>query len=85
MNKNDLNLERVLRLSRLMLHLAEEGEAGMPDVRDRVVFGVLRDSAYQLRALASSRLDEYRRRTVETGVETTFTDQRSREIHHPWN
>ena len=46
------NIIRVLRLTREMIILADEGDENRRDTSCGVLYGVLRDTAYQLRKLA---------------------------------
>jgi hypothetical protein len=48
------NIIKVLRLSRDMMLLADQGDSTRPDRSCGVLFGTLRDSAYKLRELAQS-------------------------------
>ena len=51
---NNENLQRVLRLTREMLALADEGDHDRDDDSCGILYGVLRDTAYRLRTLAES-------------------------------
>lgn len=46
------NLIRVIRLTREMLALADEGDQARNDDSCGIIYGVMRDNAYRLRALA---------------------------------
>jgi len=46
------NIKRLLQLSREMLALADEGDLARDDESCGVLYGILRDCAYRLRALA---------------------------------
>ena len=46
------NIIRVLRLTRDMMALADEGDGDRQDASCGVLYGTLRDSAYKLRELA---------------------------------
>ncbi|MBC8278558.1 MAG: hypothetical protein H8E46_10025 [FCB group bacterium] len=48
----NLNIQKVIRLSRDMMVLADEGDNNRQDRSCGVLFGTLRDSAYKLRDLA---------------------------------
>ena len=48
----NVNIIRVLRLTREMIILADEGDNNRKDKECGVLYGVLRDSAYKLRNLA---------------------------------
>jgi len=48
----NLNIQKVIRLSRDMMLLADEGDNNRQDRSCGVLFGTLRDSAYKLRDLA---------------------------------
>lgn len=56
------NLTRVIRLTREMLALADEGDRDRLDDSCGILFGILRDSAYRLRNLAE---EEQRRHESE--------------------
>lgn len=51
------NIVRVLRLTREMIILADEGDNNRKDKTCGVLYGVLRDSAYKLRNLAEQEKD----------------------------
>lgn len=55
------NLRRVLRLTREMLALADEGDMAREDDSCAVLFGVLRDEAYRLRRLAEQECEKHQR------------------------
>jgi hypothetical protein len=59
----NINLRRVIELSREMLAIADEGDRDRSDDGCGIVFGVLRDAAYRLRAIA----EEERRRHRDAG------------------
>jgi len=46
------NLQRVTRLTREMLALADEGDRDRNDDSCGILYGILRDMAYRLRSLA---------------------------------
>jgi len=46
------NIQRLLRLTRDMMSLADEGDTSRQDRSCGVLYGTLRDSAYKLRVLA---------------------------------
>jgi hypothetical protein len=52
MAHSDENLRRVIRLSREMLALADEGDRDRTDQSCGILYGILRDMAYRLRKLA---------------------------------
>jgi hypothetical protein len=54
-------IHRVLRLTREMLALADEGDLERHDDAGAVLFGVLRDSAWRLRRLAEEAAAQQRR------------------------
>ena len=54
------NLLEVLNLSEQMLHLAERGDRDRNDASCGILYGILRDSAYRLRALAQRECDHHR-------------------------
>ncbi len=47
-----MNIIKVLRLTREMIILADEGDANRKDASCGVLYGMLRDSAYKLKSLA---------------------------------
>jgi hypothetical protein len=55
------NLVRTLRLTREMLALADEGDRDRNDDSCGIIYGVLRDMAYRLRAMAESECAKHRR------------------------
>jgi hypothetical protein len=55
------NLRRALRLTRVMLSLADEGERDHKDPACAILFGTLRDMAYKLRRAAEEECDKHRR------------------------
>ena len=57
----NVNLRRVLELTREMLALADEGDRDRDDDSCGIVYGVLRDSAYRLRTLAEEECERHRR------------------------
>lgn len=48
----DLHIEHTIRLTREMIHLADQGDADREDVGCGVLYGMLRDSAYKLLRMA---------------------------------
>ncbi|MDA8165298.1 MAG: hypothetical protein M0017_09765 [Desulfobacteraceae bacterium] len=52
MDRTDDLIQRLLRLSREMIILADQGQAAAPDDGCRLLFGVLQDCAYKLRQAA---------------------------------
>jgi len=58
MPHSDENLRRVVRLSREMLALADEGDRDRDDQSCGILYGILRDMAYRLRKLAE---EEFRK------------------------
>jgi hypothetical protein len=55
------NLRRVIRMSREMLALADEGDRDRVDDSCGILFGVLRDMAYKLRGLAEQECESHQR------------------------
>ncbi len=55
------NLLRMVRLTREMLALADEGDRDRDDDSCGILYGVLRDSAYRLRELANKECEKHRR------------------------
>jgi hypothetical protein len=58
--KYNLNLRRVIRLTREMLALADEGDLDRNDNSCGILYGILRDEAYRLRHLAKRECDKHR-------------------------
>ena len=54
------NLIRTIRLTREMLALADEGDRDREDDSCGIVYGVLRDAAYQIRKLAEQECDKHK-------------------------
>ena len=54
------NLLEVLSLTEQMLHLAERGDRDRNDASCGILYGILRDTAYRLRALAKQECDHHR-------------------------
>ncbi len=57
---NNQNLLKVIRLTREMLALADEGDRDRDDASCGIIYGVLRDSAYRLRNLAEKECDNHK-------------------------
>ncbi|MEW6026426.1 MAG: hypothetical protein AB1599_03910 [Planctomycetota bacterium] len=53
-NKSDSNISKALELSRQMLVLAERGLMDSSDDSCRVLYGIIRDCAYKIKALAEN-------------------------------
>jgi hypothetical protein len=56
---NNENLLRVLRLTREMMLLADQGDEARQDDGCGVLYGTLRDSAYKIRKLAEQERDQH--------------------------
>ena len=56
----NLNIQRVLRISREMIALADEGDRDRSDSSCGVLYGTLRDTAYKLRGLAEKERELHR-------------------------
>lgn len=54
------NVRRVLRLTREMLALADEGDMDRNDDSCAVLYAVLRDAAYRIRRLAEDECEKHR-------------------------
>ena len=59
---NNVNLLRVLRLTNEMLALADEGDRDRLDDSCGILYGVLRDAAYRLRAMAEQECEGHNKR-----------------------
>jgi hypothetical protein len=53
----NVNIVRVLRLTREMIILADEGDSNRQDKSCGVLYGMLRDSAYKIKNLAEKEKD----------------------------
>lgn len=53
------NILKALELSKAMLALAEDGDTWRQDEGCGVLFGVIRDSAYKIQALATSEMRKH--------------------------
>jgi hypothetical protein len=56
----DNNLLQIMRLTQRMLALADAGDRDRDDSACGVIYGILRDSAYQLRKLAKQECEKHR-------------------------
>lgn len=54
------NLRRVLRLSRDMLALADEGDRDRNDKSCGILYGILRDTAYRIRKIAEEECEKHK-------------------------
>ena len=54
------NLLKTVRLTREMLALADEGDRDRDDDSCGILYGILRDTAYRLRALAERECSKHR-------------------------
>jgi len=59
--ENNENLVKVIRLTREMLALADEGDRDRDDSSCGILYGILRDTAYRLRKLAQEECESHRR------------------------
>jgi hypothetical protein len=55
------NLQRLLRLTREMIALADEGDRDRSDDSCGIIYGVLRDAGYKLRKLTEQECDRHER------------------------
>jgi hypothetical protein len=58
----DSNIKKTLSLVEQMIHLADEGDAHREDIGCGILYGVLRDSAYKLKALAEKEKENHIKR-----------------------
>lgn len=58
------NIQKVLRITRDMMVLADEGDSVRQDRSCGVLYGTLRDSAYKLRELAEKERDLHRKNGI---------------------
>jgi len=63
------NIRRVLRLTRDMMVLADEGDTNRQDRSCGVLYGTLRDSAYKLRELAEKEKEFHQKNGIWDTVE----------------
>jgi len=54
------NLRRTISLTREMLALADEGDRDRNDDSCGILYGIMRDTAYRLRALAQKECDKHK-------------------------
>lgn len=54
------NLKRTIQLTREMLALADEGDRDRNDDSCGILYGIMRDTAYRLRALAQQECDKHK-------------------------
>lgn len=54
------NLCRLVNLTREMMALADEGDRDRDDASCGILYGILRDTAYRLRALAQEECEKHR-------------------------
>ena len=59
-HESNENIRRVIRLSREMLALADEGDRDRVDDSCGILYGVLRDMAYKLRSLAEQECESHK-------------------------
>lgn len=59
-NPNE-NLRKTLQLSQQLLNLANSADVSRDDIGCGVLYGAMRDSAYKLRRLAESEIEEHRK------------------------
>ncbi|HHE46760.1 MAG TPA: hypothetical protein ENL08_03530 [Bacteroidetes bacterium] len=64
------NITKVLRLTREMIILADEGDNNRQDKSCGVLYGMLRDSAYKLRNLAEREKDIHKQNGLWDGDDT---------------
>lgn len=60
LSPHNQNLKRLLRLTRDMLALADEGDRDRNDASCGILYGVLRDAAYKLRNMASEECNHHK-------------------------
>ena len=58
---HDENLQRLLRLTREMIALADEGDRDRVDGSCGIIYGVLRDAGYRLRKMAEKECEKHQR------------------------
>ena len=57
---HNANLVKLLRLTREMLALADEGDRDRTDPSCGIVYGILRDTAYKLRKMADQECQRHK-------------------------
>jgi len=55
------NLVRILKLTREMLALSDEGDRDRDDSSCGIIYGILRDTGYKLRKLAEEECDKHKK------------------------
>ena len=65
MRQCDESIQKTIEISKRMLDLADEGDAGREDTGCGVLYSVLRDSAYKLRQLAELEKEAHEKGMVE--------------------
>ncbi len=62
MKKCNEILRKTLRLTEIMVELADQGDGAREDVGCGVLYGLLRDSAYKIRKVAGQEKEEHIRK-----------------------
>ena len=75
------NLLKVLKLTREMLATADEGDRDRDDDSCGILYGILRDMAYRLRALADEECQKHKEagKWSDENVEISVTNTQERE------
>jgi hypothetical protein len=74
MQRYNENLVKLIRLSREMLALADEGDRDRMDDSCGIAYGILRDSAYRLRKIAKEECERHLEFGIWDGDDTNCTD-----------
>ncbi len=61
MKPYNVNLTEVLRLSNDLMHLADKGDLDRDDIGCGILYGVMRDSAHQLKQLADNEIKKHKK------------------------
>ena len=76
------NLRRVIRLTREMLALADEGDRDRLDDSCGILYGVLRDVAFRLRKTAEQECESHRQSGKWGDPKSNEPQQQFDEMHH---
>lgn len=62
----NVNITKVLRLTRVMIILSDEGDKHRQDKSCGVLYGLLRDNAYKIRTLCEREIDIHKQSGIWT-------------------
>lgn len=69
-SKSEQNIQSALGLARQLIILADQGETDCRDDGCRVLYGIIRDSAYKITNQAKLERAIHQRQYIETGNQT---------------